>query len=826
VVFGLRGGVGVIALLLPGIAQAQSNAQPAPTPAIEERQVTPRPQRALSFTVPLVSASRAYGDVLIEVRNGTDVFIAAEDLARELDPVLNDQGREALTQALAQKTMVPLDDLRQAGFDLVFNSNRLELEVVGLTPQFRQVQSLIPSRDSGKRPELDRIEPAGFSTYLNFIGNFNYSTELGNENPELFLTGATRVGNVVAEYDGAFTDQFSNSYKFSRRSTRFVYDDPKSFRRYSAGDLRVETLSLLTVPQIAGLGVEKRRRIFEPGLSALRVNGRQIFLNNRSTVDVVVNGVNVESLQLDAGAYDLSTLPIQQGSNDIQLIVTDSFGQKEVISYDFFFESLPLEAGDEEYSIGVGVLADNLGFEPSYTSDPVASALYRRSLSENLILGGALQISEDIQVVGASVISVPQFIPGFFDLELAASTASGQNGFAVRAGYSFSQGGALTGANQFAVNISYQSEGFTSVNNLLPVNFDLLSLTATYSRSFGLDSVGTIGVSYFTGGNQSDDYALFADFSHRLNDKLRLTGGLEYGRSTDTRSAFGVRVGVALALGRGARASADVRTRFDNFRANLSDGAENEVGSFGYDVALSQFGDEVRSDAQLEYVANRFNARADLTSRGASFGNITQEQRIRVQVATAVAFAGGQFGIGRPINSAFLLAKPNDAIEGQDVITGRGLNSGKYYARSGPFGSALQGDLGAYTAQNVQFDAADPDSGFDVGDGTVLLEPPYQSGYAVIVGETNFVTVIGTLRDENGAVAVATGVVRDLQTGEVLEDSPFFTNAAGRFGVFGLAPGRSYEIRLSGSDRTFVLDIPKDTDPIIRLGPIALKAKE
>ncbi|WP_379922880.1 hypothetical protein [Erythrobacter sp. R86502] len=780
-------------------------------------------RNAISFTVPLVSTSRAFGDVLIEVRSNNEVFVAKDSLIRELDTILNQQGRAALSEATAEQELIPIPDLRRAGFDLSFNSDRLELELLGVKPQFRAVQSIIPSRDNGNRPELDRIAPAGFSTYLNIISNYNYSTDLGGQNPEFFLSGATRVGNTVLEYDGAFTDQFSDSYGFSRRNTRLVYDDPKSFRRYSAGDLRIETLSLLTVPQIAGFGVEKRRRIFEPGLSALRVNGRQIFLNNRSTVDVVVNGVNVESLQLDAGAYDLSSLPIQQGSNDIQLIVTDSFGQKDVISYDFFFESLPLPAGDEEYSIGVGVLADNLGFAPTYTSDPVASALYRRALSENLIVGGALQLSENIQVVGASVIAVPQFIPGFLDVELAGSTAGGQSGVAIRAGYSFSVGGPLTASNQFAANVSYQSEGFTSVNNLLPINFDLLSLTATYSRSFGLDSVATIGFSYFTGGNQSDDYALFADYTHRLNDRLRLTGGLEYGLRTDTRSAFGVRFGVALALGRGTRASADVRTRFDNFRANLSNGAENEVGSFGYDVALSQFGDDVRSDLQLEYEANRFDARADLTSRGASFGNITQEQRIRVQVATALAFAGGQFGIGRPINGAFLLAKPNDAIDDQNVITGRGLNSGKYYARSGPFGSALQGDLGVYSAQNVQFDAADPESGFDVGDGTVLLEPPYQSGYAVIVGEANFVTVIGTLRDENGVVAVATGVVRDLMTGEVLEGSPFFTNAAGRFGVFGLAPGRSYEIRISGSDRTFVVDISDDTDPIVRLGPVELK---
>jgi len=819
----LRLGSCLAAMCLASASHAQETARnsqeqgASPAPAMAAR------QRAVTFTVPLVSQRRAYGDVLIEVgANGGDVRVQTEDLQRELAEILNPEGRSALSAVVSGQPFVSAEQLRAAGFELVFNTSQLELVVTKVPPEYREIQTLIPGRDSGNRTELERTVPASFSSYLNVIANADYSTRFGTETPDLFLAGATRAGGVVAEYDGAFTDQFGDSYRFVRRSTRLVYDDPDSFRRYSAGDLRLDTLSILTIPQIAGIGVERRRRLFEPGLSALRLNGRQIFLNNRSTVEVRVNGAVVESLQLDAGTYDLSSLPIQQGSNDIELVVRDSFGQEQVIAYDFFFESLPLEAGEVEYSLGVGVLSDNLGFEPNYTDNIALSGLYRRAFSENLIVGGALQVSETVQVAGANVISVPQFIPGVVELEVAASRSSGEAGMALRAGYRYSDGGGIAGSNEVAFNVSYESAGFTNLNNLLPIDFDLLSFTATYTRSFSIDTLGTFGATYFTGGPFPNDYSLFFDFNHRLNDRLRLTAGAEYGLKTQTRSAFGVRVGIALALGRSTRAAAEYRSRFNNFRANVSRGADNDVGAFGYDFGISQFGDDTRADAQLEYEANRFSARADLTSRGGSIGGITEEQRARIQIGTSIAVAGGQFGIGRPINSAFLLAKPNSAIDDQNVITGRSLRTGQYYAQSGPFGSALQGDLAAYSAQNVQYDAADPNNSFDVGDGTVLVEPPYKSGYAIIVGDENYVSLIGTLIDENGPVAVSAGVIVDLETGEPLDGAPFFTNAAGRFGLFGLAPGKRYEIRLTGSDRTFVIEIPEKTNPIIRMGPITL----
>ncbi len=816
-------GASVAALSLSNAAIAQDSAQ-VPQAFGTGASASKPAARTISFTVPLVSDTRAYGDVLIEVvGNGDEVRIQADGLQRELEPILNEDGLSALSQLVEGQEFIPLETLGEAGFDLVFDTGQLQVAIIGIDPQFRSVQPLIPSRESGRRSELDRLVPSRFSSYLNVVANVDHSTDFGTVTPEIFLSGATRIGNIVAEFDGAFTDQFDESFAFARRSTRLVFDDPGTYRRYSAGDLRLESLSILNTPLIGGIGVEKRRRIFDPGLSATRVNGRQIFLDNRSQVEVRVDGQVVETLQLDSGAYDLSSLPIQQGSNNIDLVIRDSFGQEQILNYDFFFETLPLQAGEEEYSIGLGFLADNLGFEPNYSSELALSALYRKAFSENLVAGGALQLAEDVQVIGGELMSVPQFIPGVLEFEAAGSLASGQAGVSLRAGYRYFEEGAIAGSNQFSIDVSYETAGFTNLNNLLPIDFDLFSLTGTYSRAFTQDTIATIGMSYFTGGDFPDDYALFFDLSHRLNDRMLLSGGAEYGRSSDTRSAFGVRIGITVAFGQGARASADYRSRFDSFRANFSNAADNDIGSLGYEVGVSRFGDETRADAQLSYEANRFNSRLDLTSRGNSIGGITDEQRVRLQVGTSIAVAGGQFGIGRPISNSFLLAKPNSTIKDQSVITGRSIRSGEYYARSGPFGSAVQGNLSDYSAQNVQFDAADANNGFDVGDGVVLVEPPYKSGFAVIAGQENYVSIIGKLLDENGPVSIVSGTVVDLETGEVLDNSSFFTNSAGRFGLFGLAPGRSYEVRISGSGRRFVLTVPDDAEPIIRMAPMTLR---
>lgn len=805
------------------LAQADTQAKSAP----ENKPTEQRTGRAMVFSVPLVSASRVFGDILIEVDSEQAIMVDAAGLKRELSNIINEAGLAAFDLAVSGRPFVDPDVLMATGFELEFNSRQLELTVAKIKPEFLKVQRLGETPSGNNQIELKTIEPESFSTYVNVTGNFDYDTRISGDTPDFFFDGATRIGGFVLEYDAALTDQFGGSYDFFRRSTRLVYDDPKSYRRYSAGDLRLNSLSILRTPQIGGFAVEKSRNIFDPFASVTRLAGRQIFLDNRSNVDVLINGAQYDSFQLDAGTYDLSSLPIQQGSNDIQLVVRDSFGRQQIIDYNFFFENLELPAGQEEYSFGIGFLADTFGFEPSYSNDIAASGYYRKALSSDLIVGGAFQASEDVQVIGGTVSVVPQVLPGVFDLEAASSFSSGQTGFAVRAGYRYQTNTIPTEASQFSIDVDYESSGFRTIDNVLPINFDLLSVTATYSKSFSEKTFAVVGGNYLTrGGIARDDYTAFVEVNHRISDKLRLTVGAEYGSSSNFRRNVGVRIGITMALGGRTRASAEYRSRTDSLRANLSRGADNQVGSFGYDIGISKFGDDTQGDLQLEYNANRFAARADVTSSGTSFGRVFDDQRARLQIGTSIAYAGGSLGIGRPISNSFMLAKPHPALKDQGVVSARTLSRGNFYARSGAFGSAVQGDLSPYNKQNIQFDAADPVDGFDVGDGTILVNPPYKSGYNLIVGTENYVTVIGRIADAEGPIGLETGRVTALDPDDESESLPFFTNSSGRFGIFGLAPGKSYEVLLSDTQRKFTIEVPSDGDAVFRMDTTILPTAE
>src|SRR5690606_3426270 len=146
-----------------------------------------------------------------------------------------------------------------------------------------------------------------------------------------------------------------------------------------------------------------------------------IYLDTSSTVDVLINGTEYQTLQLDAGQYDLANLPLQFGSNNVQLVIRDAAGRQQTIDYDYFFEPLDLERGDYEYSASVGLLARVLSFEPDYSNDLAAFAYYRKAFTESFVLGGAIQLSEDRQLLAAETTVVPQVIPGVFDLQTAVS---------------------------------------------------------------------------------------------------------------------------------------------------------------------------------------------------------------------------------------------------------------------------------------------------------------------------------------------------------------------------------------------------------------------
>jgi len=778
--------------------------------------------RTISFTVPLVYGQRALGDVLIETRGGEGVRIETQTLVNEMSALLNDPGIAALRDVIAGQTFVTPEQLTRTGFRIRFDQRRLSLVIGTIPGEFRPVQSLGRSVRESDLPNLPVLDPEPFSSYLNINLNLDYERETDFEQPEFFLNGATRFGDIVVEYDGAFSGQFEDDYRFFRRGVRVVYDQPEKERRFAAGDLRATTLPILRTPFLGGVSLEKGRRIFDPFLPVARLGAREIFLDNQSNVEVLLNGEIYQTFQLDPGRYNLADLPVQVGANDIQLIINDSAGRRQVVDFNFFFEPLDLQVGEDEYSIAVGAIAQNLTFEPEYSEEIGLSAFYRRAFSNNLVFGGGTQLSEDLQLAALTASIVPQVVPGAFDLEGAVSTGPAGTGFAFRGNYRFRSGSSFSRSRQFSINVDYESEGYQTLSDIVPVAFDLLSVSANFTQGLDDQTFLNAGAIYTTiGGRSRDTSTFFVDVVHRLDDRLRLTGGVEYGTSPFFDDDYGVRVGVAYALGGLTRANLDYRSRADLLRATLSRGADDEVGGLGYDIGFTDARGQTSADANVLYYGNRFEGRILAQTIGEGIDGIFDEQAVRFQFGTSLAYAGDTFGIGRPINDSFALVKPADAIGDVDVISGRSLADNRYDARSGPLGAAVQGDIISYAAQGLQYDVARTEVGIDIGDGVFQVDPPYRSGYQVTVGSAYFLSATGFLKRGDAPFELAGGLVLS-EGDEEFATQPFFTNSAGRFAIIGLAPGGTYQVRLNSGEE-FEFTVPADTQDLYRLGEVVLE---
>lgn len=809
-----------LAAVVPAPAWAQKIAwQTAPSPI-------PAGQRKITFAVPLVYGERVLGDVVVETSPyGGETRIERESLRLQLAQLLNEDGLRALDDVLGSAPFVTPARLAAAGFPVRFDDGRLELVVETLAGEYRPVSSLGGERYSPIPSELPTIEPAEFSAYMNINANLDYSDSDGADEPSFFAFGAARYRDVVLEFDGALTGQFGEDYRFYRRSVRAIYDDPESYRRYQAGDLRLNTIPVLRTPFIGGLAVEKRRRIFDPFIAVPLLSGREIFLDSRSDVEVIVNDDVVRSLQLEPGRYDFSNLPLETGSNDVRVVITDSAGRRQAIDLDYFFEPLDLAVGEDEYVLGAGFIARDIEFEPDYTGDPVVTGYYRRALNEQLILGGALEISEDVQVIAAETTFVPQVIPGVIDAQIATSFAEG-TGLSVRAGYRVQGGNSLANRRQLSVTVDYESANYTTIGDIFPSDFDLLTVSGSYTQSLTERTYASAGVLYSKrGGNREDRKLAFVDVFHRLTDRMRLTGGLVFGEDEFTSKNFGVHLGLAWQFGDRSRLNADYRSRRETTRLTASRGSDNSVGSFGYDVGFSDTRGSTSVDGSVNYVGNRFDARATVISSGTGFGDLTSDQRARLQIGTSLAYADGSFGIGRPIFDSFAVLKPNNVLRDQEVISGRSLSNNEYTARSGPLGAAVQSDLSSYNVQSIQFDLQGADQVVAVGDGTARVEPRFRSGYKIVVGDSRFVSAVGTLSVGGSPAELWSGTITSVDD-EGFKPMPFFTNSRGRFGIIGLSPGKTYSVTISREGREFEITVPEDNTGLLRLDEVDLPASE
>lgn len=798
----------------------QEPSEPALADPSPRRDINPY-DRDIPMTVPLNFNGRVLGELPIVLTRDDRFIVESEGFRRLIDPLLTPEAQAALALRLAAVESFAAEEINTAGIRLDYDPEQLAVLILRIDPSMRSIERLFQAGTV----DAQGTPPEAFSAYLNTNLSVQRLDSTGDVSaPSVFLNGALRYGRVVLEADVQGRDDlFTGEYSVERNYARFVYDQPEVFRRWYVGDLDPETRGRQGYVEMGGVGVARQRQRFDSFRNNILAGSRQLVLQEASTVRVLRNGVFYREFRLDPGQYDLSDLPLETGSNDIQIEIQGQSGGVESLSYGAYLDAIDLEPGDYEYGAFLGVISDDAFGSPDYSDGrPAFSGYWRKAFQDRPAIGVGLQASEDVQTLtGQTQIILRNGARTRVDG--AVSNGPSGEGYAFALSYDHIVDRGVTSDN-WTVVADYTSEHYTTIGDPFGFNSTEWIFTGSYSRQFSINWFGNLSASYRTSRSENldDSYTVNATSTYRFNPQWSIQAGAEL---TDYGSTFGARrdgFGMTFALIWQPRFDrrADVRysTARNSGSARYQQTPANTAGSLGYSVASTYDDGPATVSGQVDYIANRFDASLSHTAYGDSFSDVTDEQITTLRIGTSLAMAGGHAAVGRNIFDSFAIVYPHETLRGRNVIVGDNLAEGGYTGRSGALGGALANNLTAYIDQSIRYDVLNPPLGYNIGEGVARVRPTYKSGYAIEVGSAKFVSALGRLvGNDDRPVPLMSGRVRPADD-PTAEPELFFTNSVGRFAVQNLEPSRRYRVELfSDPVAGFEFTVPADNEGLLDL---------
>lgn len=787
---------------------------PPPSPSVPAQPAEPRlntTDRTMTIVVPLKDGANYLGDVDVQITPDDTILVSLERLIELVAPRLDTARLSELRATPAEQGFAPISAFSQRALPLSFDKRTLEL-TLSIATADRALRTIALS-DTNPDAVGEFQAPEDFSAYVNVRGSVDYvhkGSLPGLGDPFLLFDGAARFAGVVLESEGEYNGQSS---RFRRRGTRLVYDDARRLARWTAGDLVPESRGFQGAVDIAGVGISRTYALLDPQRNVAPRGGRTFSLDRDSTVEAIVNGRTVRVLRLQPGTYNVSDFPFAQGGNEVELVIVDDTGRRDVISFTTFIERSQLAQGLSEYNLQIGALARQIdGIE--YSNDPAISGFYRRGLSDNLTVGGNFQYANKAYLVGGEAVLGTDWGTIGGDVAISHIPGSG-SGWAANFSIERVTQGANGGASLIAT-LEARSRRFGAVSQLVPDNPYSLNLNLSYSRALGRDSFAGAQLRYAKGrGTFVDERSARVSLGHRIDQLTNVVvdGEWSQGVRGDDKS---FRVSLIRRFGTRTSARAEYDSSGDRVRLGLQSSGGYGVGAWSGTANVDGGQGQYNLNLSGNYVANRADIGLAHITAYSDRTNAIVDQRTSFRVASAFAYAGGAFAIGRPISDSFAIMRKYKGAE--DLTIEVEPSQGSYQARSGFLGPALYGQLGSYSPRNLTYDVPNASAGLDIGTGSLRTYAPYRAGYVATVGSDYNVMVIGTLTSGGEPLGLRVGYATEI--GGEARRVELFTNRQGRFGASGLRPGR-WRIEMTGSPPVvYEFNVPETETGIVRVGDL------
>ncbi len=531
----------------------------------------------------------------------------------------------------------------------------------------------------------------------------------------------------------------SGARRLTRLESTYSYSDPDSLLRVRAGDLISGGLAWTRPVRLGGVQVTTDFSL-RADLVTLPVPSIAGSVAVPSSVDVLVNDVQLLSRDLPPGPFELRQLPVATGAGSVSVAVTNALGQQVTQTLPYYASNAMLAQGLAAFSAELGSVRMGYGVTGGDYRGAAASGSYRRGIADWLTVEAHAELSPAVAMGGGGA-SVTAGGLGVLSFTAAFSTARGRSGGLAYAAFErISSRISVTGSVQLA-SPSYRDLA-ASYGDTAP------RLTARAGAGLSLGHAGSLGIQFtvirrnaVTAGVRDAaaagqaGYAFFPQSpGYALTPATRTTLlSVSYSRSvfsdraylyatafTDLsqRRSMGAVIGISIPLGgRTAVAASGNAGGGQSFGTVQATRSAAEVGDYGYQLA-SSLGRPTRQTGDLQY-----RAAAALVDVG--MDRVAGQAAYRASAQGAVAFADGRLFAANTIYDSFAVVDTS-GISGIHV-----LQENRPVGETDGSGTRLVTGLRSFEANRLDIDARDVPLDAAFAAPTQVVRPQDRSGVVV-----------------------------------------------------------------------------------------------
>ena len=315
----------------------------------------------IGVDVPMYINSENIGQIEVLVETETDLIKINDELfIKVAKDYLTSSGIESLHAFLKVLGLVPENHSKgnedfQIYFSTVDQSLHLNTNLKFLKTRYVNVaRPKIRGLATGK----EKIEPSLFSGYVNIEAGLRDRRNIINVfRPQ----GLSSFGNVncCLHYKDTVLTGFGyflaeNNWGINPVNAVLTKEFKESNVKWSAGTINSYGISFQGSLPLIGINFAKSSELITDSTVG-SMSRHDLFLNAPSEIRVIVNGIDVNRLELPAGNHVLQNFPLAQGLNNVVLKIKGPTGEERAIDISLFYNPSLMAKGEIETNISVGV---------------------------------------------------------------------------------------------------------------------------------------------------------------------------------------------------------------------------------------------------------------------------------------------------------------------------------------------------------------------------------------------------------------------------------------------------------------------------------------